>query len=152
MAIEYGKDVQANYGLTSEELYKADITVAALLNGYLLKEGTTLGKDSVSFFAKIEKGNLVKSFVMSEGQLSETDKQVIDWNMKTGGKALDENYYSGIVNRKSSVTIETLLSYAKEKLLNNKNGSDNVKNYYADRLALVSNLNKNRQAAGESGR
>ena len=153
MAIEYGKDVQENYGLTSDELYKADVTVAALLNGYLLKEGTSLGQDKVSFFAKFDNNKHVKSFVMSEGELSETDKQIIDWNMKTGGKAIDESYFANIVSKKNPITIQTLVDYTKAKLLdNNEKDSDNVKNYYANRLALVSNLNKNKQVAGESGR
>ena len=150
MAIEYDKSAQEIYGLSSDELYKADVTVAALLNGYLLKQDTQLAGDKVSFFIRLDNKGCLKSFVMPKGNLSETDKRVIAWNLKTDGKALDKDYYNdNIVAKHNPETVNTLLEFAKNTLVK-ENGE--LSQFHSDRLNMVSSLNKNRVMVGESGR
>ena len=146
MAIEYGKNVQEVYGLNSEELYKADVITAALLKGYCPKEG-----ENASFFMKISGGKVQSSFSMPEGPLSETDKRVIDWNLGTKNRALDESYYSTLVKNYDDKKASALFAYANESV-DNLSMSDNAKAFCSARIEMANALYMQKQSAGESGR
>lgn len=153
MASKYD-ELSNEYNVSAVELQKADITIAALLNGYMVKRGV-LGKDETDMFFKMEKDRKLKSFALPVGekQLTDTEEAVIDMQLGLKGKEIDDEYISGLVGSYDKNTIGLFVISTYDTLVeNNKRDKEDVKSYYNDKLATILDINKLRTTGSESGR
>lgn len=153
MASKYD-ELSNEYNVSAVELQKADITIAALLNGYMVKRGV-LGKDETDMFFKMEKDRKLKSFALPVGekQLTDTEEAVIDMQLGLKGKEIDDEYISGLVGSYDKNTIGLFVISTYDTLVeNNKRDKEDVKSYYNDKLATILDINKLRNTSSESGR
>ena len=153
MASKYD-ELSNEYNVSAVELQKADITIAALLNGYMVKRGV-LGKDETDMFFKMEKDRKLKSFALPVGekQLTDTEEAVIDMQLGLKGKEIDDEYISGLVGSYDKNTIGLFVISTYDTLVeNNKRDKEDIKSYYNDKLATILDINKLRNTSSESGR
>lgn len=140
------------YEVSPVALQKADITLAALLNGYMLKRGN-LGSDRTDMFFKMEKGKKLKTFAISvgENELSKTSEAVLNIHLGTDINEIDSNYYSYMINNYDKQTIDLFIDTIKASLIeNNDRDNANLKNFYSDRIKFIQEKNNSRQSATSS--
>ena len=145
MASRYD-EFEDEFNVSKVELEKADITLAALLNGYMLKRAR-LGKDDHDMFFKMVKGEEPKTFAIPIGQkqISDKERSVMNNHLGLNGREIDDEYLLGLLGSYSKETIQLFITSTYESLVeNNQRDSVELKSYYTARLAQIMEANRQR--------
>lgn len=144
-------EMSTSYGLSETELQKADITLAALFNGYMLKRED--GKDDM-FFKPVQGGKM-KSITLPQGanKISSPHLAIIENQLGVKENGIDSKYFDSVIKKYNEESADLLIERIHESMVNNNSkDSQELISFYAERIMGVAELNRNRVTESESGR
>ena len=144
-------EMSTTYGVSEIELQKADITFAALLNGYMLKREE--GKDDM-FFKPVQGGKM-RSITLPQGQtkMAAPHLAIVEKQLNINEKGIDSKYFDSVLQNYSKESADVIIARIYESMVNsNAKDSEELVSFYADRTMSVAEQNKSRVVESQSGR